>query len=286
MDHFIPHITHWADERDDIRAVLLVGSYARRDHPADIYSDLDLIVYTTNWGDYLRDPTWVEQFGPVWVKIIDWIGEPPEPEFLVLYAGGVKLDFALFTVDKLRRRVDTGELGDTLARGYRVLVDKDGLAARLPDPPAQIPIPEPPTSDQFAAVVDAFWYHAANTARQIARGNLWNVKTRDWALKQTLLTMLEWHARAVYGRDTWHDGKFLPEWTDPESHDELLEGCFGHFDAADSWRALRATMALFRRLAADLAARLGYAYPAALDADVTRYIHELDSRQTRRAGRE
>ncbi len=47
------------------------------------------------------------------------------------------------------------------------------------------------------------------------------------------------------------------------------------FDAADSWLALFATTYLFRRLATETAAHLGYAYPTVLDERVTQFVNVL-----------
>jgi aminoglycoside 6-adenylyltransferase len=125
-------------------------------------------------------------------------------------------------------------------------------------------------------VIDTFWYGALYVARQIRRGNLWTVKYRDWTMKQQLLTILEWHARALNGwdYDTWYEGKHITRWADSGTLAEL-DRCFGRFDAADSRRALLATMILFRRIATDTAQRIGYAYPAPLDEAVTRTIEGL-----------
>jgi aminoglycoside 6-adenylyltransferase len=87
---------------------------------------------------------------------------------------------------------------------------------------------------------------------------------------------MEWHARATRGweHDTWHSGRFLSEWTDAETW-AALPHSFARFDAADSWHALFATMALFRRLATETAAHLTYHYPHALDEQITRFVHAL-----------
>ena len=38
----------WAGATDDIRAAFIVGSRSRDDHPADEWSDLDIILYADN----------------------------------------------------------------------------------------------------------------------------------------------------------------------------------------------------------------------------------------------
>lgn len=88
--------------------------------------------------------------------------------------------------------------------------------------------------------------------------------------------MLEWHARAAHGwdYDTWHDGHFLTQWTDPLTWNDLQDA-FGCFDAADSWRALLTTMGLFRRLANETALRLSYMYPTAVDVSTTHLVNAL-----------
>ncbi len=41
---FIP----WAEGREDVRAAAVIGSRARVDHPADEFSDLDIILVVTD----------------------------------------------------------------------------------------------------------------------------------------------------------------------------------------------------------------------------------------------
>jgi aminoglycoside 6-adenylyltransferase len=94
-------------------------------------------------------------------------------------------------------------------------------------------------------------------------------------LKQQLLTLLEWHAAVRQdGRDIWYDGRFLNEWADREALADL-PSTFAAYSAEDLQRALLATLALFRRLANDTASRLGYAYPADTDQDVTARLESI-----------
>ena len=55
----------WAQAKEDIRAAFMVGSRARSDHPADEWSDMDIILYTSKQDSYLSDAKWVENFGKV-----------------------------------------------------------------------------------------------------------------------------------------------------------------------------------------------------------------------------
>ena len=73
--------------------------------------------------------------------------------------------------------------------------------------------------------------------------------------------MLEWHARAVQGAgfDTWLRGRFLEEWADPRAV-QALSKAFAHYQAKDIWRALSATMDLFRWVSQETAQKLGFPY--------------------------
>lgn len=52
----------------------------------------------------------------------------------------------------------------------------------------------------------------------------------------------------------------------------VLRAAFAHYDEADIRRGLVATMDLYRWLAQETAARLGYAYPAEVDERVTGWV--------------
>jgi aminoglycoside 6-adenylyltransferase len=233
------------------------------------------MVFATDFEGYLVNDDWLKNLGVVWVNLPLEMGDDP-PERLVLFDGDRKVDFVFLSIEELQRMVESGMLGGVYDRGYYVLVDKDGLAAQLPSPSFSPPPYERPSEHAFELAVGFFWLGAVYVAHQIRRRNLWVVKFRDWMMKEHLLRMLEWHARATHGweYDTWHNGRFLSRWTDPQTWDEL-QGTFGRFDAADSWQALLTTMRLFRRLATEAAACLGYRYPAVLDGRITQLVSTL-----------
>ena len=270
-------IAGWAKTQPNLRAILVVGSKARNDHPGDQWSDLDLQVFATDFQEYLSGTDWLGYFGAVWM-CLPFHPAGSEPQRLAIFAGGHKVDFHFFPLSELLRMVQMQTLDDVYLRGYYALLDKDGLAAKLPPAPGK-PFPgDMPSVDSFMLCVSMFWFGALACAKMIWRGDLWSVKTGDSRLKSHLLSMLEWHARAVHGweYDTWHSGKFLFEWTDPLSRQTLYE-IFAHFDRQDSKRALFATMDLFRRLARETADRLGYTYPSSLDEQISHAIAAISS---------
>ncbi|MBN1813737.1 MAG: aminoglycoside 6-adenylyltransferase [Anaerolineae bacterium] len=278
-ERLIERFVAWAQAEANIRAAVVIGSRARTDHPADEWADLDIIVFATDIERYIASADWVENVGVHWLTFVErtpgggW-------ERRVLFDGGLDVDFALNPAADLAH-LATGavppDVADIIRRGVRVLVDKDGLLAQLSAVDLQAPPYQPPAESEFLNLVHDFWYHTVWTTKHLRRGEVWWAKSCcDMYLKERLRRMLEWHARAVNGpgHDTWMRGRFLEEWADPCAVAQLPE-VFAHYDRQDIARALRATMALFRRLAVETARRWGYAYPAAGEQFATELVETL-----------
>jgi len=277
----IKRYVQWAQTDAGTRAAIIIGSRARADHPADEWSDLDIIVITSDPRRYLALTDWLESIGNPWLTFIE---QTPDGgmERRVMFEGGLDVDFALTPVEWCQQAVITGllsDVADIIRRGVRVIVDKDGLAAQLLQMPADVPLVSPPTQAEFLEVVNDFWYHTIWTAKHLRRGELWWAKSCcDDYLKLRLRRMMEWHARATKGQsyDTWMRGRFLEEWVDPRALKEL-GGIFAHYDAEDVWRALLATMGLFRWMAVETAERLGYPYLKLGDERATEFAEAIYS---------
>ena len=54
---------------------------------------------------------------------------------------------------------------------------------------------------------------------------------------------------------------------------ERLRGIFARYDATDIWRARLEALDLFRELAQETGARLGYSYPKQLEETVMTWVH-------------
>jgi len=290
----------WASRRPDIRAAFVVGSRARVDHPADEWSDLDIIVVTTDPDRYLSSSDWLGDIGKPLLTFLEPAPTGAAMERRALFATGLEVDFALLASarakqaarflpialrfpivlrllpKKMARSIaeDTATAAEIFGRGVRPIVDKDGLAAKLHLLFAPTTAKNPPTQHDFTEVVSSFWHQCLRTARHLRRGELWWAKSAcDGYLKARLLCMVEWQARATHAwdYDTWQEGRFLEEWADRRVV-QGLRSAFAHYDPADIRRGLLATMDLFRWLAIETAQRLGYPYPSSADERVTEWV--------------
>jgi aminoglycoside 6-adenylyltransferase len=263
----IEHVTTWAQAQDNVRAALVIGSRARADHPADEWSDLDVLIMARDIGPYVASPAWLAAIGEPWLTFIEPTADGRSVERRVLFAGGLDVDFAFFPSDALAQMAAHGVPPDALdvfRRGARLLVDRDGLGAQmLAAAGAPAPAPAPPSEGEFLSVVNDFWYHTVWTAKHLRRGELWWAKSGcDERLKHLLRRMLEWQAvaRCGPGYDTWLRGRFLEEWADPRAL-AALPYIYAHYDPEDVWRALLATTVLFGWVSRETAEHYRFAYP-------------------------
>jgi aminoglycoside 6-adenylyltransferase len=276
----IQRFVSWAQTETDIRAAMVIGSRARVDHPADEWSDLDIVIYANTPQRYIASVDWIENIGVPWLTFVECTPDGGW-ERRVLFADGFDVDFAIDPVQSLESMVAVAIpsiLADILRRGFRILSDKDGFLLRL----QRVPIPEislfqRPTENDFLNTVNDFWYHTVWTAKHLRRGELWWAKSCcDVHLKVLLRQALEWHARAMNGQhyDTWMSGRFLEEWADPRAIKEL-PNIFSHYQQEDIGHALWMTMDLFRWLAIETAQRWGYTYPTLGDQSATVLVKQL-----------
>lgn len=263
----------WAAGDDDIRAVVQVGSRTRTDHPADEWSDVDLIIVADSPDRHLADTTRFLQIAPLWLSVLSRTAGN-DPERLALFEGGYAMDFVYLPTELLRRAADAGIVPDVFQRGCRVLLDKDQLAARLVPKHFEAPKRTLPNQEEFAAACETFWYIAVYVAKQIRRGDPWLVKVRDMNLKDILLRMIEWHALSHAATDVWHMGRFMESWADPRALRDV-SATFGRYDLADSRAALLRAAALFEWLARETAGRGGFDYQAGRYATVRGYVEQL-----------
>ncbi len=266
--------TTWAQTRNDIRAAFVVGSQARQDHPADEWSDMDIVFFTSQQDYYLTTKDWLCNMGNIVVSFAAQTAGG-DAECLTLFEGGKQVDFVVDTIENLQYIVKNKVVPNNFHRGVKVLVDKDQIAEAILPKEFTAPQVTPLSEELFVQMANQFWFLALYIAKQICRNELWVVKSRDNDIKGILLQMIEWHEKTVHGEeyDTWHAGRFLCEWASKETLDEL-QNAFAHFDREDSLKALLATITLYKRLARDIVKKMQYDYPVTLEKCVCDWIEK------------
>ena len=265
-------IIRFAEASDAVIALILIGSRARAAMPADAYSDTDLVLVVNDAAPFLREDAWLNAIGTFHISFTEPTVDGQQ-ERRVLFDGAQDVDFVIINEAAAAQALQTGDAAHILRRGYRVLVDKCGF--ELPPPVPATPF-RPATEAVFQNTVQDFWYHAVWTAKKLLRQETWTAKfCADSYMKTKLLWMIEQHEHIVRrsGQDTWYAGRFIERWANGDILFSLRD-TFARYDRADIAAALIRTMALFRRLAVEVADATGYSYPKHADDYAARWVAE------------
>ncbi|APB77841.1 MULTISPECIES: aminoglycoside 6-adenylyltransferase [Paenibacillus] len=265
-------ISEWGLSNEEIIAVYIVGSRAREDKPFDEFSDLDVVVFSTNPDYYLQNDQWLLNIGKVWTSFMFRTAKG-DPEKLVLFDQGAEVDFLFRHTSDLDHIIKNGRIPEGFQRGVRMLFDKMGNGNQIIPQTTTIPVTPPISEDAYLQVVNMYCFASLYVAKQILRNDLWVAKQRDTDCKQLLLQMIEWHAKAVHGSeyDTWHAGKFINEWADQDVVADLKKS-FGEYEPNHSWEALIVSLELFNRLSSEVAAKYNYVYPDELFSHIQTWL--------------
>lgn len=276
----IDRLVRWAARKADIRAMILTSTRTNQYAKVDAFSDYDVILVVTDFQRYLENEDWLGDFGEVLVVYRDPVcSEYGSERFIRVcqYHDGTKVDYMVWPVGLLRQVVKEPELPAYLDVGYTVLLDKDNLTDQLGSPTHTAYVPALPTEGEYQTLVEEFFSLTVYVAKHICRGDLMPLKhCLDHVAKQDkLLRMLEWRMELDHNWSLKPGvyGKGLKEHLAPETWAEL-ESTYVGAGSEENWEALFGTIALFRRIAVEVANRLGFSYPDGLDQRVVDYVRE------------
>ncbi|BBH23288.1 aminoglycoside 6-adenylyltransferase [Paenibacillus baekrokdamisoli] len=267
-------ISNWGLCNNEIIAIYIVGSRAREDKPFDEFSDLDVVIFSTNPDYYFQNDEWLLDIGKVWTSFV-FRTAGGDPEKLVLFEKGLQVDFLFRPIADLEHLIEHDQIPQGFQRGAKILLDKTGRGQQLVPRMTIAPQSNPITQDAFLQIVNMFGFACMYVGKQILRGEMWVVNQRDQDCKQLMLQMIEWHAKALHGDtyDTWHAGKFINKWADKDIAADLKH-TFGGYDQNNSWKALLVSFELFSRLSTEVANIYHYTYPGNLISNIRTWLEE------------
>lgn len=279
-EQVIRALIEWAEGQPAIRAMLLTSTRAVPNAVVDEYSDYDVILVVNDIRPFHEDRAWLNDFGEVVVGYWDPI--QPDPDFgvacfgnVIQYAGGLKIDFTLWPAEMLMRITGAVALPAELDAGFRILLDKDQLTSELKPPTYQAYLVRPPSEEAFQKCIEDFYSNAPYVAKCLLRGELFPLK---WALDDDmkrlfLRQMLEWRVAMDHGWAVTVGalGKGLKKRLPPALWAQLEETYAGA-DTEENRVALYKTMWLFRQVALEVAAHLGYTFPEDLHTRVVAHV--------------
>lgn len=247
--HIEQSIQEWALKRQDVRSVFIVGSRGRKNQ-SDIRSgsDLDVIVITDKPKTY-SDASWMEEIDSVVIS-----QRKPEQhmvfhhsnDFYAIYKPALGVDFSVVHSSTLRNQLFTLPISrrlpllvsDLLKQqmssliiafhfGYKVIVDKDGLAEALDKTLVSLPQPDRAVSEsEFSELLNSFIIYGFRCAQKIQSEHLYTAKwICDVTMKTLLVQMLEWHtaSKTDSHQEEWLRDLCVDDWADNRVLQEMPE---------------------------------------------------------------
>ncbi len=282
-DPVLDQLTRWAGEHGEVRSVIITSTRASPDAHLDAYSDYDVVLVVNTVRPLVEDTTWLSDFGEVLVAYwdplrVDSATGAEEVNSVVNYTDGLKIDFSLWSQQAFADITGGPDPNPELDAGYRVLVDKDALTADLPAPTFNAYIPVRPDEATYLRLITDFLIGVPYVAKCLLRGELLPAKwVLDFDMRfNYLVPMLEWRVECdhAWKLKTGSLGKGLQAYLPGNVWDEL-QRTFVDADPDKNWEALFAMVALFGRIAQELAESLGHTYPESLVAGVTAHAHDM-----------
>jgi aminoglycoside 6-adenylyltransferase len=282
-DTTFDRIARWAGGHDNVRSLIVTSTRVIPGAYVDAYSDYDVVAIVDDVRSMFEDRKWQDYFGEVLISYWDpveanpstgaeWVGN------VTNYANGLKIDFSLWS---LQHFADVTAGPDPYAEfdaGYRVVVDKDGLTTELPAPTFGSYIPARPNEATYLRLITDFLIGVPNVAKSLLRGELLPAKwVLDFDMRfNYLVPLLEWRAECDHdwSLKTGNLGKGLEAHLPAESWREL-ERTFTGADPNANWEALFEMIALFDRVAREVADLLGYTHPEDLIHRVTDHTQRM-----------
>jgi aminoglycoside 6-adenylyltransferase len=280
-DPIVQHLIAWGRARDDVRAMILTSTLTNPNAPTDLFSDYDVIFVLTNIQPYFDSREWLNDMGRLMVLYRD----PIRLEYgcgrfayITQYEGVLKIDYTLMPVELWQHIVAEPELRPDLDVGYQVLLDKDHLTDGLKPPTYSAYIPKPPSPEEYFLVVEEFFHEATYVAKNLWRDELLPAKfCFEFGMRlDNLRQMLEWRMEIDHNWSlkTGALGKGLKKHLPPAVWAEF-EQTFARADINENWDAMFKTIDLFRKVALEVAAHLGYTYPETLHREMVEYFQKV-----------
>ena len=121
---FLEAVSKWAESREDILGLALIGSHARDEARPD--SDIDLTVLCESIDALVSDQDWAGLFGEI--RKIGTERYGPTRSVRVFYENGLEVEFGIAEDSWVKLPLDSGTRR-VISDGIRVLYDPGGLLA-------------------------------------------------------------------------------------------------------------------------------------------------------------
>ena len=270
-EQVLKQILDFANNDENIRAVVMNGSRVNPNIEPDIFSDYDVICFVEDIDKYIRDQSWIPYFGDMVIYQFNRHDEEPDEQyvFLMQFSDGVRIDLSFASYKMI-----VPSLEDSLTV---VLLDKDGLIPSLPDPSEASYVTPKPNQAEYDLMVNEFWWVATYVAKGLWRRQPAYAKYMfEVIVRECLNKMVTWYiaVHLDWQINVGKFGKYFGELLPQDLWQDLLQTYVG-VNEEDIWNALFTAGKIMRRIGIEVAENLGYVYHFQEDERVTKYLVQV-----------
>ncbi|MEP7137639.1 MAG: aminoglycoside 6-adenylyltransferase [Chloroflexota bacterium] len=268
-------ILDFAENDENIRAVVMNGSRANPNTPKDLFQDFDIVCLVNDMTPYMRNEDIPAYFGEILIlQEPENMQDPPAENnghytYLMQFKDGNRIDLSFYPVEQLKSVLD-----DSLTI---VLLDKDDILDEVPPASDQAYLPKAPTEKLFQDCCNEFWWVSPYVAKALWRGELTNAKYfQDTAIREQLMKMLTWYfgIKTDFKKSPGKSGKYIKGNVEPEIWLDL-EKTYSDSNFENIWESLFIMGHLFRHMAKIVAENFGFQYPQEDDNNVSGYLRKI-----------
>lgn len=276
-------IKNFVIRNEDITCLAIIGSQSSSETIADEFSDLDLLLVTTNCTKYFQSQEWLHEIDEMWVSFTESVPDANFWERRAVFKYGLDVDFVIIDENLLLESVDSLRIVKEICnKNVNVIIDKinaTNIFRQLVTKKKKFAFP---TVFEFSNLVNDFYFHYLWAYKKLLRGEFWvALRCIDSYLKAHLLRMLEWHEHALHGEEyqTLYDGRYIEKWISKGTLDRL-SGVFSTYNQADMEKALRNTQELFTEKAKDFSKRQNYEFPTNGEEKIIEWVENNYTNRT------
>ncbi len=268
LEEALNKLIEFSKKSDNIRALILQGSYINPKAPIDTFSDLDPLFYVKDLDEFIHNDDWKNYFGePIsffndegsYKDNLKWYTR------LTIYSDGFKMDFGFQSV-KLAKYANDMKL-------YKIYLDKDGI---LPKPEV---IDErkfyikKPTEIEFLDRMNTFYFDTSYIVKSLLREEYIFEKYIEAEIHENKITkLLEWYIaiKNDYKVNTGLKGRYIKKYLTEEEWQMVLD-TYSDGTYENTVNALFASFKLVKYLGSFITKELKYNYPAKHEKDMFAY---------------
>ena len=198
-DAAIDRLARWAGGHENVRTLIVTSTRVIPGAFVDAYSDYDVVAVVDDVRAMFEDTKWQDYFGEVLISYWDPVEENPSTGAewvgnITNYANGLKIDFSFWSPQHFADVTAGPDPHAEFDAGYRVVVDKDGLATDLAAPTFGSYIPARPDEATYLRLITDFLIGVPYVAKSLLRGQLLPAKwVLDFDMRfNYLVPLLEW----------------------------------------------------------------------------------------------